>query len=83
MQAVVRQQRTAEPAQVPALTSTREVAAQAVQAHGTSARRIPNSGLESVRTNDDRDAQAIDDYDLAANFELLSEIPKSEPRVAN
>lgn len=36
-----------------------------------------------VGLNDDRDAQALEDYDLAANFDLLSELPKGEPRVAN
>lgn len=34
-------------------------------------------------SNEDKDAQALDDYDLAANFDLLSELPKGEPRVAN
>jgi anti-sigma factor RsiW len=33
--------------------------------------------------NDDRDAQALEDYDLAANFDLLSEIPRRDARVAN
>jgi hypothetical protein len=34
-------------------------------------------------SNEDKDAQALEDYDLAANFDLLSEIPKGEPRVVN
>jgi len=33
--------------------------------------------------NDDKDTQALEDYDLAANFDLLSELPKGERRVAN
>jgi hypothetical protein len=33
--------------------------------------------------NDDNDAQALEDYDLAANFDLLSELPKGESRVVN
>jgi len=34
-------------------------------------------------TNEDKVTQALEDYDLAANFDLLSELPKGEPRVAN
>jgi Zn-finger nucleic acid-binding protein len=37
----------------------------------------------SSSLNEDKDAQALEDYDLAANFELLSEIPKGERRVVN
>ena len=36
-----------------------------------------------VSANEDRDAQALEDYDLAANFDLLSELPKGERRVTN
>jgi hypothetical protein len=48
----------------------------------------PESTAPEVRSsaayaNDDNDTQALEDYDLAANFDLLSEIPKGEPRVAN
>jgi anti-sigma factor RsiW len=47
------------------------------------ARPVP--GLKSVDASwsEDNDAQALEDYDLAANFDLLSEVPKGEPRVAN
>jgi hypothetical protein len=40
---------------------------------------------ESVNngSTDDKDTQAMEDYDLAANFDVLSEIPKGERRVAN
>ena len=34
-------------------------------------------------TNDDKDTQALEDYDLAANFDLLSELPRGAARVAN
>lgn len=34
-------------------------------------------------TNDDKDTQALEDYDLAANFDLLSELPRGQARVAN
>ena len=34
-------------------------------------------------SNEDQDAQALEDYDLAANFDLLSELPKGESRVVN
>jgi len=34
-------------------------------------------------SNEDKDTLALEDYDLAANFDLLSELPKGEPRVAN
>jgi anti-sigma factor RsiW len=32
---------------------------------------------------EDKDALALEDYDLAANFDLLSELPKGQARVAN
>jgi hypothetical protein len=55
---------------------------------------VPRAGLKPVpavpgfksadaSSNEDNDAQALEDYDLAANFDLLSELPKGEPRVAN
>ena len=43
----------------------------------------PNSNSADASSNEDNDAQALEDYDLAANFDLLSELPKGEPRVAN
>lgn len=36
-----------------------------------------------VGLNADKVTQALEDYDLAANFDLLSELPKSESRVVN
>jgi anti-sigma factor RsiW len=41
----------------------------------------PQSATSSL--TEDKDAQALEDYDLAANFDLLSEIPKGETRVVN
>ncbi len=45
----------------------------------------PGINPESVPvvSNDDRVARAMDDYDLAANFDVLSEIPKVERRAAD
>jgi len=43
----------------------------------------PDVSLEAASRNEDKDTQALEDYDLAANFDLLSELPKREPRVAN
>jgi hypothetical protein len=40
-------------------------------------------GSAAATSSDDKDALAMEDYDLAANFDLLSEIPKGERRVAN
>jgi len=34
-------------------------------------------------SNEDQDALALEDYDLAANFDLLSELHKGDQRVAN
>jgi hypothetical protein len=39
--------------------------------------------LVGATANGDKDALAMEDYDLAANFDLLSEIPNGERRVAN
>jgi hypothetical protein len=47
------------------------------------AQTVPELKLAGVALNEDKDAQALEDYDLAANFDLLSELPKGERRVAN
>jgi hypothetical protein len=47
------------------------------------AQRAPKPGTAGAASMDDKDAQAMEDYDLAANFDLLSEIPKGGARVAN
>jgi hypothetical protein len=49
----------------------------------TSAPALPDFDLAGVSVNDDKDTQALEDYDLAANFDVLSELPKEQPRVAN
>ena len=48
-----------------------------------SAHVVPESQSAGVNLSDDKDAQALEDYDLAANFDLLSELPRTESRVAN
>jgi anti-sigma factor RsiW len=40
-------------------------------------------GSSRAVAKDDQDALALEDYDLAANFDLLSELPKAEQRVVN
>jgi predicted anti-sigma-YlaC factor YlaD len=47
------------------------------------AQTAPKLGWAGVARNEDKDAEALEDYDLAANFDLLSELPKGERRVAN
>jgi hypothetical protein len=49
----------------------------------TPAQHAPEPGSTVATSSDDKDALAMEDYDLAANFDLLSEIPKGERRVAN
>jgi Zn-finger nucleic acid-binding protein len=47
------------------------------------AQAVPVQIQEGAFSNEDNDARALEDYDLAANFDLLSELPKGVPRVAN
>jgi hypothetical protein len=47
------------------------------------AQAIPEGKSVVVAVSDDKDTQALEDYDLAANFDLLSELPKRDQRVAN
>jgi anti-sigma factor RsiW len=49
----------------------------------SSAHVVPESPSAGANLSDDKDAQALEDYDLAANFDLLSELPRTESRVAN
>ena len=44
---------------------------------------VPTLNSASDSANDDKDTQALEDYDLAANFDLLSEIPRGQARVSN
>jgi len=46
-------------------------------------RAVPVLKSADASWTEDKDAQSLEDYDLAANFDLLSELPKGEPRVAN
>jgi Zn-finger nucleic acid-binding protein len=48
-----------------------------------SAQAVPELKSAGVFSNEDKDALALEDYDLAANFDLLSELPKGQARVAN
>ncbi len=77
------QKAPAAGAALPVATTNPQGPPQSMQANATPVKRLPNLKAESVPAMDDRDAQAIEDYDLAANFDLLSEIPKRETRVAN
>ena len=43
-------------------------------------REINSTGASS---DEEKNALALEDYDLAANFDLLSELPKGQARVAN
>jgi hypothetical protein len=44
---------------------------------------VPDMNSPGAWGSDASDDQALEDYDVAANFDLLSELPKGEPRVAN
>jgi hypothetical protein len=70
-------------ARISGQTSNPQTPAEAAQADVTPAQHVPKLESASATSNDDKDAQAMEDYDLAANFDLLSEIPKGERRVAN
>ncbi len=51
-----------------------------------STRRVeiaPPVATASDNSNEDQDSLAMEDYDVAANFDLLSEIPRMEPRSGN
>jgi anti-sigma factor RsiW len=66
--------------------------AQSAQVHSPATpapagKRVVQAGAEGklvvVAVSEDKDTQALEDYDLAANFDLLSELPKRDQRVAN
>jgi anti-sigma factor RsiW len=67
------------PAQVAKLLSPTVTAHTGVKP----ARAVPELESTGAFSNDDNDSQALEDYDLAANFDLLSELPKGERRVVN
>lgn len=43
----------------------------------------PEAESAAALPSEDKDTQALEDYDLAANFDVLSELRKGEVRVAN
>jgi len=69
----------------PAANQVAKLQSSAGMAHGgaKAEETVPKIRSSRSSSNDDSDAQAIEDYDLAANFDLLSELPKGETRVAN
>lgn len=69
---------------VPAPANVAKLHRPAVTAHAaTPASAVPELDFAGVSSNDDKDTQALEDYDLAANFDVLSELPKEQPGVAN
>jgi hypothetical protein len=82
-QVATRQPQQATGARITGQTSNPQTPAEPAQAQVTPAQQVPELGSAAATSNDDKDALAMEDYDLAANFDLLSEIPKGERRVAN
>jgi len=80
---LARQPQPVREPQAPPLTAN--VHSSTVPAHASQnlAHAMPESQSKGVVLMEDKDAQALEDYDLAANFDLLSELPKGEPRVSN
>ena len=77
------QHQPAAGVQTPAQAAKVNPSAIAPGAHkmpGEPASTIKSVGASSI---EDKDLQALDDYDLAANFDLLSELPKGDKRVVN
>lgn len=52
-------------------------------ADARSAKHDPGPNSAGAASTDDKDAQALEDYDMAANFDVLSELPKGDSRVAD
>ena len=75
--------RHSQPATALAPMANPQTPAEPTQAQVTVAQQSPELELVGAAASGDKDALAMEDYDLAANFDLLSEIPKGEPRVAN
>ena len=70
-------------ARISGQTLNSQVPGETTQADTAPGQQVPPVESASSASSDDRDAQAMEDYDLAANFELLSEIPKGGTRVVN
>ncbi len=69
-------QNSAQTAEMPSPNGTTHPSVKSSQA-------VPNLKSAGAFPNEDKDALALEDYDLAANFDLLSELPKGQARVAN
>jgi hypothetical protein len=82
-QVATRQPQITTGAPVSGQTPDQQTQADAAEAHVTPAQQVPDLRLAGATSSGDKDALAMEDYDLAANFDLLSEIPKGERRVAN
>jgi len=61
---------------LPTLTFKAPVGAQHTQV-------APQPESKGAFSNEDQEALALEDYDLAANFDLLSELPRGDQRVVN
>jgi hypothetical protein len=68
---------------VPAKVVTPQLPVQSAQARVAPVRPGLTPESAPLLSNDDGVARAMEDYDLAANFDVLSEIPKAEGRVAD
>jgi len=80
---VARQPQPAREAQAPPLAAKAHPPAVPARGSQSLARAMPESPAKGVVLMEDKDAQTLEDYDLAANFDVLSELPKGEPRVVN
>jgi predicted anti-sigma-YlaC factor YlaD len=82
-QVAARQPQQASPAPTSGRTANAQTPPVAAAVNLTPAPCLPKLDSLTPMSSDEKVAQAMEDYDLAANFDLLSEIPKGEPRVAN
>jgi hypothetical protein len=72
--------RPAGEAPVQATSSAVRTPGETAQSKTPTMNHVPSLG--SVDSNDDRVGRAMEDYDLAADFDLLSEVPKGDRRAA-
>jgi Zn-finger nucleic acid-binding protein len=78
-----RQPRQASGPQTPAPAVTLLSPSVTAPVGGRPAQAVPELASTGAFSNEDKDALALEDYDLAANFDLLSELPRGDPRVVN
>jgi anti-sigma factor RsiW len=78
-----REPQQASGPQTPALVAKGQSPTAPAQTGVKPAQAVHGVKSADASSNEDNDAQALEDYDLAANFDLLSELPKGEPRVRN